>query len=110
MLPAEKTKAPPIPELPLPTTTLIEPPLPLVAVPDNTDIHPLLPDADVPVLSDIIPDTPAEPTSAVDTVTDPEPELTLDPLLIVAAPPTPVPVACPLLSAKKPPALAGDVD
>jgi hypothetical protein len=87
--PAPISTSPPAPLSPVPTTTLMAPPAPDVADPLRTDTHPLLPDFDVPVLSVSVPDAPEEPTLAEDRNTAPDPELTLDPLNITSAPPTP---------------------
>ena len=91
--PALITIEPPLPLLPLPTTTLIDPPWPPVAVPLSNATQPLLPDTDRPVCRVMVPDAPDDPTSAVDSDIVPEPELTLEPLANVSVPPTPTPVA-----------------
>ena len=63
------------------------------------DSQPLLPDADVPVLIWMTPDTPFDVTSAVANTTDPDPELTLAPLVSKTEPPTLlVPPAAPPLT------------
>jgi len=91
--PASITIEPPLPLLPLPTTTLTDPPWPPVAVPLSNATQPLLPDTDRPVCRVMVPDAPDDPTSAVDSDIVPEPELTLEPLANVSVPPTPTPVA-----------------
>ena len=78
--PAINARLPPITELALPTTILMEPPRPPVAEPDCKDNHPLLPDADVPVLRRIVPVTLRDRALAVETTMLPEPELKLVPL------------------------------
>jgi len=56
------------------------------------------------VLNNTVPDTPADPTPAVDSTTEPEPALVLDPLTSVNAPPVPrLPTAAPALKLINPP-------
>jgi len=55
------------------------------------------------VLNTITPLSPEDPTSAVCTVSDPDPDLVLSPLLMLIDPPTPLPVVLPLLSDTAPP-------
>ena len=85
--PPRTVTEPPIPEALLPTMTLIPPPLPPVADPLPIAIQPLFPDLDDPVLSVNVPDAPREAASAVATVNEPEPALTLEPLEITMLPP-----------------------
>lgn len=85
--PADMTTLLPATLFPAPTITLIEPPLPPVALPDWSEIQPLLPDLDVPELSRMVPDAAADKTLAVVITIEPEPELTLDPLVTTTAPP-----------------------
>jgi len=63
-----------------------------------------LPDRDVPVLSWIEPDNPALPTFDDASVTDPDPELELEPVLTVKDPPSAEAVVAPAWMTTLPPA------
>ena len=47
--PADNARAPPEPDVPLPTVKLTLPPRPPVALPLTIDTHPLFPETDEPV-------------------------------------------------------------
>jgi len=85
--PADRTRTPPLPLLPVPTATLIAPPLPLVANPDTIVTVPLLPSNAVPLLSNTDPDVPADAALDVATVMEPVVALLLPPAMIDTDPP-----------------------
>jgi len=85
--PADSTRTPPLPLLPVPTATLMAPPLPLVAKPDTRVREPLLPLNAVPVLKSSDPDVPADAAFDVATVTEPVVALLLPPARIDTDPP-----------------------
>jgi hypothetical protein len=98
------------PESPEPTTTLTLPPRPLVIKPARTCSQPVLPVRDVPELSSTLPLEPNDATAADAITTEPEPELTGDPLLTSTEPPRPTPAELPPLNTSPPPAVAAADD
>jgi len=88
LAPADKYKFPPIPLVPVPTRTLTEPPVPLTLSPDPKNNDPLFPLTLEPEDTVISPLAPPEVTAAVDTRTEPLPELELAPLEMLIEPPT----------------------
>jgi len=86
--PADNANRPPVPLLPLPTTTLIAPPEPLVASPVPNTTTPELPASVVPELNVRLPDVPDEAALADTRLTDPEEELVDNPLVMETEPPT----------------------
>jgi len=85
--PADNTRTPPLPLLPVPTATLIAPPLPLVANPDTRVREPLLPLNAVPLLNSSDPDVPADAALDVVTVMEPVVALVLLPDAMKTEPP-----------------------
>jgi len=85
--PADSTRTPPLPLLPVPTATLIAPPLPLVANPDTRVREPLLPLNAVPLLNSSDPDVPADAALDVVTVMEPVVALVLLPDAMKTEPP-----------------------
>jgi len=77
-----------VPEFELPTAMDIEPPRPEVPCPVTKDTKPLLPAKLEPELRRTAPDTPALATFALETTTDPEPLLKLEPDTRKRAPPS----------------------
>jgi hypothetical protein len=102
--PAVTTTPPPAPELLDPTTTLMEPARPPVADPVNTTTAPEFPDLVVPDTREIMPLDPEDDASAVDNNTDPDPELTPEPLCTATEPPMPPCKPAPAVMDTAPPA------
>jgi len=77
--PIDNTTAPPTPELPAPTTTLMGPPEPAPLVLVCSVTQPLLPENVVPERSNSVPEAPTDAAFAVVIDTEPEPALMLEP-------------------------------
>jgi hypothetical protein len=67
---------------------LTDPAVPPAAPPLTSDSDPVLPELEAPDFRDSAPVTPATVDAAVATLTDPDPDSKLSPLLITTEPPT----------------------
>jgi hypothetical protein len=85
--PAEISREPPMPLSPAPTTTLMDPAVPPVAAPDPNTTYPELPPREAPDRSVSMPLGPEDATLAVNTATEPDPQLVLEPLDTTTEPP-----------------------
>ncbi len=110
--PAATSTGPPEPDVPVPTTRLIEPPRPPDAGPVRKVTAPELPAFAAPVLMEMSPETPAEEAFADVRDNEPEPALVLEPDDKLIDPPNPPedPVVLPADSKIAPPSAEALVD